>query len=52
MYIKESEIVKITISNKSKTKWEKKIGNTIEGNDIEVHWSLLKGTTFRTIYIG
>lgn len=51
MYIKESEIVKITISNKSKTKWEKKIGNTIEGNDIEVHWSLLKGTTFRIIYI-
>jgi len=51
MYIKESEIIKITISDKSKTKWEKKIGNKIEGNDIEVHWSLLKGTTFRTISI-
>lgn len=51
MYIKESEIVKITISDISKTKWEKKIGKKIEGNDIEVHWSLLKGTTFRTISI-
>lgn len=51
MYIKESETVKITISDISKTKWEKKIGKRIEGNDIEVHWSLLKGTTFRTISI-
>ena len=30
MYIKESEIVKITISDISKTKWEKKIGKKIE----------------------
>jgi hypothetical protein len=51
MYIKESEFVKITISDKSKTKWEKKIGSKIDGNDIEVHWSLLKGSTFRTMSI-
>ncbi len=49
MYI--DELVKITISNNSKTKWERKIGKKIEGNDIEVHWTYLKGTTFRTISI-
>lgn len=51
MYIKENEIVKIIISDISKTKWEKKINKRIEGNEIEVHWTLLKGSTFRKISI-
>ena len=51
MYIKEGEFVKIKISDKSKTKWERKIGKQIEGNEIEVHWTFLKGSTFRTISI-
>lgn len=51
MYIEEKEIIEIVISDKSKTKWEKKIGKKIDGNAIEVHWSLLKGSTFRTISI-
>lgn len=48
MYIKEFEMIEITISDISKTKWEKKIGKLIENNNVILHWSLLKGTTFRT----
>jgi len=51
MYIEDKEIVKITISNISKTKWERKIDRKIDDNEIEVHWTLLKGTTFRTLKI-
>ena len=40
VYIKENEIVEITISLNSKTKWEKKIGKEIEGDQILVHWTL------------
>lgn len=51
MYIKESELVKIKVSKTNKSKWEKKIGTIIEGDELYVHWSLLKSSKFRTEFI-
>ncbi len=51
MYIEEFEIVNITINPICKSKWEKKINRKLETCNINLHWSVLKGTSFRVKYI-
>jgi hypothetical protein len=51
MYIEEFEIVNIKINPVSKSKWENKLKRKLDTCDINLHWSFLKGTTFRVKYI-
>jgi len=51
MYINDYEFVVIKISQRSKSKWENKIGEEINELEVKVHWSHLIGTSFRTNYI-
>lgn len=51
MFITEYENVNIEISNYSIKKWEKKLNQIIDNNIIIVHWTFLKSTSFRTLFI-